>query len=191
MHKAYYESEYGSTQIQGRDDFPQWLTAHGLTGTGVEVGVYYGQFSEHLLKNWPGRLVGVDPYVKFPKEEWLDGCALVDLDAAMAQALETLAPFGDRFRLIRKKSVDAATEFEDSSLDFLYLDGNHDYAHVSEDIKAWWPKVKPGGVFAGHDYMNRNDAYQRCGVQQAVDEFCKREGRVPLLTSDTSFWIVK
>jgi hypothetical protein len=179
--------------IRDREHFPLWLSDSGLRGTGVEVGVYYGQFAEHILRNWPGKLVGVDPYICYPKEEWLDGCALVDLEEAMGQAVDTLNKFGERFRLIRKPSVEAATQFENDSLDFCYLDGNHDYKHVSEDLRAWWPKVKSGGVLGGHDWGTRNDDAQRCDVKGAVLDFMVNEniGATMTLTSDTSFWILK
>jgi hypothetical protein len=48
--------------------------------------------------------------------------------------------------------------FEDNSLDFVYIDANHTYEGVKEDIKYWYPKVKPGGLLLGHDYLP-NDMY--------------------------------
>jgi hypothetical protein len=52
---------------------------------------------------------------------------------------------------IRKKSVDAAKDFADNSLDIVYLDASHDFHSVKNDINAWFPKVKQGGILAGHD----------------------------------------
>jgi hypothetical protein len=178
--------------IQSREQFPLWLTDNGLTGTGVEVGVYFGQYSEHLLKNWPGKLHGIDPFTNYPKEEYLDGCNLVDLEEAFQEALKLHVAFPDRFFICRWPSVEASVVFEDASLDFTYLDGNHDYKHVSEDIRAWWPKVKSGGVLGGHDYMTRNDEFQRCGVEQAVHEFVVSNPGLLLWRTDcTSWWLFK
>ncbi len=53
---------------------------------------------------------------------------------------------------VQKPSVDAAGDFADGSLDFVYIDAAHDPVSVSADIRAWWPKVKPGGFLGGHDY---------------------------------------
>ena len=57
--------------------------------------------------------------------------------------------------LIRKSSLDAASDFEDGSLDFVYIDANHAFEYVVADIAAWTPKVRDGGVVSGHDYIHR------------------------------------
>lgn len=67
---------------------------------------------------------------------------------------------------LKMPSLDAAKLYEDQSLDFVFLDANHSYQGAKEDIAAWRKKVKPGGIFAGHDY-NKN-AWP--GVVQAVNE---------------------
>jgi hypothetical protein len=46
--------------------------------------------------------------------------------------------------------------FKDNSLDYIYIDGNHDYDHAKQDLKLWWPKLRPGGLMAGHDYLQLN-----------------------------------
>jgi predicted O-methyltransferase YrrM len=66
---------------------------------------------------------------------------------------------------IQKTSWDAAENFSDYSLDFVFIDADHSYDSVIKDIKNWLPKVKSGGMISGHDYNNP------CGVKQAVDEF--------------------
>jgi len=60
-------------------------------------------------------------------------------------------------------SLEAAAQFVDESIDFVYIDANHRYEDVCDDIKAWLPKVKDGGLIGGHDY-----AEPSCGVQEAV-----------------------
>lgn len=175
--------------IQDRNHFPVWLTENELTGAGVEIGTYYGQFAYHILSNWPGQqLIGVDPYQNYPEDEYLDGCNLVNLKEAKECALELLKPFGDRFLLLNVPSEKAAREFTRDSLDFVYVDGNHDYKHVAQDILLWWPKIHPGGVLGGHDYMTRNDSFQRCGVEQAVNEFVASNPGLLLWKTDCSSW---
>jgi hypothetical protein len=98
--------------IKDRNHFPAWLTENGLTGTGVEVGTYYGQFAHHILTNWTGlQLIAVDPYINYPEDEYLDGCNLVNLEEAKQCAMELLKPFGDRFLLLNVPSAKAAGEF--------------------------------------------------------------------------------
>lgn len=67
-------------------------------------------------------------------------------------------------RIIREESAKAASQFEDKSVDFAFIDANHSYEHVKADIEAWLPKMKIGGMLSGHDYG------EPCGVKQAVDE---------------------
>ena len=63
------------------------------------------------------------------------------------------------------KSVDAARIFKDGILDFVFIDGDHTYEGVKSDIEAWLPKLKVGGVMAGHDYKEGAK-----GLRRAVDE---------------------
>jgi hypothetical protein len=66
---------------------------------------------------------------------------------------------------LRLESVDAAATFPDKFFDFVFLDASHDYDSVKKDIQAWLPKVKPGGILAGDDYIEGWD-----GVIKAVNE---------------------
>jgi predicted O-methyltransferase YrrM len=71
---------------------------------------------------------------------------------------------------LRMSSLEAAIQFEDNSIDFVFLDASHEYEDIKADIKAWYPKVKPGGLFAGHDY-----AWD--GVNKAVKEFAQEHDK--------------
>ncbi len=62
-------------------------------------------------------------------------------------------------------SLEAAPKFEDESIDFIFIDANHDYEYVRDDINAWWPKLKTGGIMCGHDY-----SVDFKGVKKAVIE---------------------
>lgn len=64
----------------------------------------------------------------------------------------------------RGRTVDVAADFEDRSVDFIWVDAGHEYDEVLADIKAWWPKLRVGGVMGGDDYPMD-------GVKSAVEEF--------------------
>ena len=180
--------------MRTRLDFPALLVARGLIGTGVEIGVLFGEFSAHLLEYWPGQLVLVDPWENQDPEQYLDGCNAVSMKRAYATALNAVAPYADRARILRKYSHDAAREFKRGGLSMVYLDGNHRFENVTQDIYDWWPLIQSGGILAGHDFYNREDAYQSCGVERAVRAFCGREGLDFQLTTDDepkSWWIIK
>ena len=182
------------TQLVNRDGFGEWLNANGLVGTGVEVGVFRGDYSRHLLKTWAGvHLVGVDPYIRYPESVYKDGCNVEDMEE-MRDAV--IAEFGaeKRYRLVLKPSLEAVEQFANESLDFVYLDSNHSYESGSADLAAWWPKVRVEGIMGGHDLYGRHDRYQEADIFRAVWEFCIMRGiRPPRIhaTNCTSFWIVK
>lgn len=73
-------------------------------------------------------------------------------DTMYEEFLENLRPVEGYFRPLRMPSVEAAKVFEDFSLDFVFIDAQHDFQSVRDDILAWLPKIKLGGVIAGHDY---------------------------------------
>ena len=73
---------------------------------------------------------------------------------------------------MRDYSMEAARRFADESLDFVYIDANHDYRHVREDITEWSKKVRKGGIISGHDYLNSLDGVDY-GVKKAVDKWVK------------------
>lgn len=66
---------------------------------------------------------------------------------------------------IKKNSWEAANEFEDESVDFIFIDADHKYESVMKDIQAWLPKLKVGGVMSGHDFTQPT-----AGVKRAVEE---------------------
>ncbi len=68
--------------------------------------------------------------------------------------------------IVQKPSIEAAKDFEDKSIDVCFIDAGHTYEEVLQDIDAWLPKVKSGGILCGHDYLPKT----WMGVVQAVDE---------------------
>lgn len=139
-------------------------------GVGVEVGVADGQFAEFILDNTPvTKLWGVDIYQ--PHEGYRDYTRGTTFNRMRRHAEETLKPFGDRHEFIFKFSMDAVKDFDDNSLDFVYIDANHDYEYVTEDIVEWSKKVKSGGIIAGDDYMRRRDPDMRYDVIRAVNDY--------------------
>ena len=65
---------------------------------------------------------------------------------------QKLAQFDGKTVFLRMIGQEALEKVQDNELDFIFIDARHDYCATHDDIKAWWPKVKPGGIFAGHDY---------------------------------------
>jgi len=97
-------------------------------------------------------------------------------------ASENLKPLTDIgiVNLIKGHSLDVVDNYEDESIDFCFIDGSHEYGDVKKDIIAWLPKVKKGGMLAGHDY----DISWK-GVMNAVDETLGKEN----ITTNKSVYI--
>lgn len=96
------------------------------------------------------------------------------------EAMQNLKPILDLniVNLIKGHSQDVFSKYADETLDFCFIDGSHEYEDVKKDIQAYLPKVKKGGILAGHDY----DALWS-GVIKAVDELL---GKVEVLNGS---WI--
>ena len=160
-----------AVQLPTREELPELLEARGLRGIGVEVGVQHGLFSHHLLSHWTGTLVSVDPWMHCDTYADVANVESVDQEEIYRSACKRLAIFGSRSQIWRQTSLEAARELADGTLDFVYLDARHDHESVAEDLAAWWPKVHPGGIIAGHDYLDGDLPEGRFGVRRAVTEF--------------------
>lgn len=130
----------------------------------VEIGCAYGQSSAFLIvesikseKNIKIDLI--DPF--FHNEIQLSPNTG---DEVCEKFLENLKPVEGKYNFKRKTSLEASKEYLDESLSFVFIDGSHEYEDVLEDLKAWIPKIKVGGVIAGHDYGWCDD------VRRAVHE---------------------
>ena len=135
-------------ELPTRKDIPSVLNERGLIGRAVEVGVHQGKFSSEILKVWRGKcLCSIDPWI-FQPEVKLDksNVSNEEHNDCYKICVEALKPFGNRSVIIRDFSIEASRNFEDSSLDFVYLDARHDYRSVMSDLRAWWPKVKVNGL---------------------------------------------
>jgi hypothetical protein len=164
--------------IPSRAELPLLLNRRGLHGCGVEIGVKRGDFSEMLLLRWRGRhLVSVDPWSEAGED--YDDLANVSQDmhdGFYREARARLEPFGPRSTIWRMTGDEAAKRILHHSLDFVYIDARHDYESVTHDLRTWYEKVRPGGVMAGHDYLDGAFADGDFGVRSAVREFFAARG---------------
>lgn len=154
---------------------------------GAEIGLGYGGNSENMLKiKSIEHLYGIDPFAHREGVSDVINFDQQDFDEICKFVLKKLSPFGNRFKFIRKLSVQAAADVPDN-LDFVYIDGDHSYQGVSDDLCAWTKKVKAGGVIAGHDYNHPNLP----GVKRAIDEFFRRFGWEIHTKENFVWWVEK
>ena len=169
--QGYAVSPGQPAQVPIREELPELLEARGLRGVGAEVGVQYGLFSHHLLSHWTGTLISIDPWMHSETYDDVANVGSETQEEIYRAACERLAIFGTRSQLWRQTSLEASRDLGDGMLDFVYLDARHDQASVAEDLAAWWPKVHPGGVIAGHDYLDGDLPEGTFGVRSAVTQF--------------------
>jgi predicted O-methyltransferase YrrM len=108
-------------------------------------------------------------------------------DQNYAETLHRLKRFGTRCSILRTTSADAAPQFADGSLDFVYIDARHYRAGIDEDLKLWAPKVRPGGILCGHEYLDGVLPSGRFEVKSAVDAWALERG-LEIVTSGEPIW---
>ncbi len=176
--------------LSHRDGIGDFLKARGLTGRAVEVGTLYGAYAEVIVNTWPGHLTCVDPWMNQPDDVYFDGANKLNMSAVLGQVMAKFKG-NPRVKLQRMFSLHGSGKFEDGSLDLFYDDGNHAVGHVRADIQAWWPKVKIGGIFGGHDFFTRYDKDTNSDALTAVMELANVLGVAPHVTWCTSWWFEK
>lgn len=146
----------------------------------VEIGCYKGESTTVWCKNFK-KVFAIDP--------WVDGKGYDNNDIAsrsMSSAIENEFDIRlneyDNFEKIKNYSYEVINRFEDESLDFVYIDGEHTYDGVKQDIELYLSKIKKGGYIGGHDYKPK---WQ--GVMDAVNERFKSPDKIFFDKS----WIVK
>ena len=132
----------------------------GAPKRGAEIGVESGTTTQLLLEAFPDlHLIAVDSWEAIGLfKDW-------DMVAARSEFDERTKRFGSRVTVLNTDSVSASKMVKDGSLDFVFIDAEHTYSSLMQDIAAWSPKVRAGGFVTGHDYSPNFP-----GVCSAVDE---------------------
>lgn len=160
---------------------PRLLSEHGSRSV-AEVGVWRGKLSSRILHECPqvNRLTLVDSwspvYTNDPIHGWMvfgPGTDNAEMDDAYQCVVAKMAPYGPKVKVLRMPSVEGAKHVPDGSLDAVLIDALHTYHACLEDILAWRPKLRPGGIMIGDDYGEWFP-----GVQIAVEEVFGEKHRV-------------
>jgi len=152
-----------------RNELPDLCKELGFK-VGMEIGVWEAEYTKRFCDAGL-KMYGVDPWIARGR------MSQVHQDNRYERAKEYVS--GVDCTIIRKTSMEAVKDFEDNSLDFVYIDGMHKYSFVYEDIVEWSKKVKVGGIISGHDYLCTDPATNsvpikwqlHLQVQSAVDRY--------------------
>lgn len=154
----------------------------GNIETAIEVGTWRGDFAAVMCnKLAPNKFYAIDPFALYEGytdkpdvNEFANQQNLDNLAARVSVRVSGMLPNG-RSVLLRQMSSDAVNQFEDNSVDVVYIDADHKYDPVLADIRAWYPKVKPGGILCGDDYIDGSHI-EKFGVIPAVNDFASEYG---------------
>jgi lipopolysaccharide biosynthesis glycosyltransferase len=190
-----YREVFGSKidiQISLREEFGTLLNRLGLNGNGIEIGVCEGEFSEILLKTSNLKKLYLLDLWQHIEDGYIDRNNVDQNthEARYFQVLSNMEKYGNRVTVIRA-DCDVAHRYSlDNHFDFIYLDADHSYESVKRQLHNWYPKVRKGGILAGHDYISGVDrAGTVFGVKDAVDEYCKENNiKLYVTTDDTPYF---
>lgn len=158
----------------------------------AEVGVLNGEFSAVIRKSGPCELWLIDCWIAPPGYP-VDEVTLSQINADYFRAyLGVLGKFCgySEVSVIRAFSTEAAIHFSNGYFDVVYIDADH--WDCANDIRFWWPKVKSGGLLAGHDYLDKPTDQEPNGVKRDVDSFITNSGLHLHLTQETiSSWVIQ
>lgn len=148
---------------------------------GAEIGVGRGEHALDML-NYLNleKLYLIDPWERyndhgvegFPEDNWEESY----------QFVRSMFSDYENVEIIREKSIDASELIEDSTLDFVYIDANHEYEYVLADLRTWYSKLKRDGVLCGDDF----GAPSSVGLIRAVTEFAY-ENRILVMSKTNQF----
>ena len=173
-----------------RNSLGHLLNFLGLSGSGVEIGVFTGDFSSELLRTWRGeRLYLVDPWRSM--DDYIDDLNHHNMDDAYHTMLRNIQPYQDRAVVCRATSLEAVVTFADESLDFAYIDANHEYGHIMQDMDVWYPKIKKGGILCGHDFTTHVSEFLIIQGEAAVTDWGMKNNVSDVLVADCSSWFIR
>lgn len=166
MKHIYQELQFGENWFTYASLYSDMVNRFPSGSKFVEVGSWKGKSSAYMaveiansekeiefycVDHWEGSVEHKKGGVFFNK----------NLDTLFEVFIKNMKPVEKYYKPIKMTSIEASKTFDDNSLDFVFIDASHEYEDVKNDISVWLPKVKRGGILAGHDYDY---------VKKAVDE---------------------
>ena len=159
---------------------------------GVEIGVYRGEHAESMLKHLDiKKLYLIDPYKEYGEVTTDNDYTYEKINNAKSQAINRLKKFKEKTKWIFKKSENSIKDIKEK-LDFVYIDGAHDYENVKKDIENYWELIKIGGVIGGDDFFNgyAEAKISHTGLINAVLEFTTKY-KLQLYVHGRDWWVYK
>lgn len=163
------------------------INLHGENLIGLELGILRAESFCTLLQNCPNikKLYGVDswkPYHDILLKPYSVSEKQQEMIKFIAYHNIKFSGYQDKAVILEKDSNQALEDIPDAYLDFIFLDAYMNYDQVMNDLEGWYPKVKTGGLFAGHDYNS-------VAVQKGVDQFRNKHNINSTLSLFDQTWV--
>jgi predicted O-methyltransferase YrrM len=184
--KKIYNLIVRKTGIRFTRDYPRPSTKEAMKVfgnnliTAIEIGTDRGFNAQDILKRLNiQKIYLIDPYESY------EGYGRTKSQVSISEKIAKKILYGSKNKIIWIKDYsDNAVKRIKEKVDFIYIDGNHEYEYVKKDIENYWPLVKKGGILAGH-YINFE------GVAKAVCEFVRIKKGIYFVADKKDWWIVK
>lgn len=165
----YNSPQFGENWFDYEDVYRLMVENCKEDGHLVEIGSWRGRSASFLIveaknKSPKIRIDLVDHFMGSPEH------AGISQDFLLSEIIKNLSQLESLYNIVKKPSLEAVKEYDDNSLDGVFIDGNHEYENVKADILAWIPKVKNGGILAGHDYCAGWPSVIQA-VKDTIDDF--------------------
>lgn len=161
----YEQPQFGENWFTYPELYEQMVEKFPSGSVFVEVGAHLGKSSSYMCVEIAKSQKDIKFFVV---DFWLS----IDEPDRFEQFMKNMKPLRSLFKPMKMSSVEAASKFKDNSIDFLFLDAGHEYEDIIADMSAWYPKVKKGGIVAGHDYYPQEQHWG--GVYQGMHHLLKQ-----------------
>lgn len=142
----------------------------------VEVGVWKGKSASYMCVEIANSNKNIEFYCVDNWKGSIEHLGNPELPKLYEIFTKNMEPVKDHYTPVKMNSLEAVNLFPNESLDFVFIDASHEYEDVKEDIKAWLPKVKIGGILAGHDYHHQpiKDAlkFNNLTIEERLNDDC-------------------
>ena len=149
----------GVPPFKTRMDLPTLLNNQKGLHRGIELGVQSGKFSYWTLTQWTNctEYHLVDLWGHQENYEDVANVDQVKQEKLYQDTLRDLREYKEKLHVCRNYTSECVKRYDDEYFDYIYVDARHDFKGVWEDLVAYWPKLKVGGIMAGHDYVTNDD----------------------------------
>jgi hypothetical protein len=152
MNHIYQQSQFGEDWFTYPELYKQMVQRFPSGSTFVEIGSWKGKSTSFMCVEIINSGKQIDFYCIDTFEGSIEHQNNPELPMLYDIFKSNMKPVEGYYKDLKMTSMKAVNRFENGSLDFVFIDGSHEYQDIKNDINAWLPKVKKGGVLAGHDY---------------------------------------